>query len=105
MLENKICYCRIVRKFIFSRYKFYLQIVFKGTPPIKIDKNTGEIKRKIGHGDVGIDIGTSTIAYCSENNLKILELADKVRDMSAEKNRILRKWIDLSARQIRIIIT
>ncbi len=97
-LENKICYCRIVRKFIRSRYKFYLQIVFKGTPPIKIDKNTGEIKRKIGHGDVGIDIGTSTIAYCSENNLKILELADKVRDMSAEKNRILRK-MDRSKRQ------
>ena len=97
-LENKICYCRIVRKFIRSRYKFYLQIVFKGTPPIKIDKNTGEIKRKIGDGDVGIDIGTSTLAYCSENNLKILELADKVRDMSAEKNRILRK-MDRSKRQ------
>lgn len=97
-LENKICYCRIVRKLIRSRYKFYVQIVFRGTPPVKIDKNTGEIKRKIGHGDVGIDIGTSTIAYCSENNLKILELADKVRDMSAEKNRILRK-MDRSKRQ------
>lgn len=90
-IKNDISYCKILRKFIRGKYKFYVQIVFKGTPPIKIDKNTGEIKRKIGKGDVGIDIGTSTVAYCSENTLKILELADKVRDMSAEKRRILRK--------------
>ena len=90
-IKNEISYCRIIRKFIRGRYKFYVQIVFKGTPPVKIDKNTGEIKRKIGKGDVGIDIGTSTIAYCSENNLKIVELADKIRDTSAVKRRILRK--------------
>lgn len=90
-IRSNISYCRIVRKFIRGKYKYYVQIVFKETPPIKIDKNTGEIKGKIGKGDVGIDIGTSTVAYCSENTLKILELADKVRDMSAEKRRILRK--------------
>ncbi|WP_291256223.1 transposase [Fusobacterium sp.] len=90
-IRNDISYCRIVRKFIRGKYKFYVQIIFKGTPPLKIDKNTGEIKRKIGKGDVGIDIGTSTIAYCSENKLKILELADKIRDISAKKCRILRK--------------
>ena len=90
-IRNEISYCRIIRKFIRGKYKFYIQIVFKGTPPIKIDKNTGEIKRKIGKGDVGIDIGTSTIAYCSEKRLKIVELADKIRDTSAVKHRILRK--------------
>lgn len=90
-IKNDISYCRIVRKFIRGKYKFYVQIIFKGTPPLKTDKNTGEIKRKIGTGDVGIDIGTSTVAYCSENTLKILELADKVRNTSAEKRRILRK--------------
>nr|WP_317280341.1 transposase [uncultured Fusobacterium sp.] len=90
-IKNDISYCRIVRKFIRGKYKFYVQIIFKGTPLLKTDKNTGEIKRKIGTGDVGIDIGTSTVAYCSEKTLKILELADKVRNTSAEKRRILRK--------------
>ena len=90
-LKSKISYCRIKRKFIRNKYKFYLQLVFKGTPPVKIDKNTGEVKRKIGKGDVGIDIGVSTVAYCSENTLKILELADRIRNTSAEKRRILRK--------------
>lgn len=89
-MKSDISYCRIVRKFIRDRYKFYVQIVFKGTSPLKIDKETGEIKRKIGTGDVGIDIGTSTIAYCTEDELKILELADKVRDTSKEKRRLLR---------------
>lgn len=89
--KSKISYCRIKRKFIRNKYKFYLQLVFKGTPPVKIDKNTGEVKRKIGKGDVGIDIGVSTVAYCSENTLKILELADRIRNTSAEKRRILRK--------------
>ena len=90
-IRSDISYCRIVRKIIRGKYKFYVQIIFKGNPPLKIDKNTGEIKRRIGKRDVGTDIGNSTVACCSENNLKILELADKVRDMSAEKNRILRK--------------
>ena len=89
--KSKISYCRIKRKFIRNKYKFYLQLVFEGTPPVKIDKNTGEVKRKIGKGDVGIDIGVSTVAYCSENTLKILELVDRIRNTSAEKRRILRK--------------
>lgn len=42
-------------------------------------------------GDVGIDIGTSTIAYSSATDVKILELADKVQDIEDEKRRLLRK--------------
>lgn len=90
-LTNKICYCRIVRKFVRGKYKFYVQIVLEGDPPLKRDKKTGAFKRKLGKGDVGIDIGTSTVAYCAENELKILELADKVKDLTAKKRRILRK--------------
>ena len=90
-LKLKIAYCRIVRKFIRHTYKYYVQIVFKGTPPIKVDNETGEVKHYIGEGDVGIDIGTSTIAYSSATDVKILELADKVQDIENEKRRLLRK--------------
>ena len=90
-LTHEICYCKIIRKFVRNKYKFYVQIVFKGNAPLKRDKKTGAFKRQLGKGDVGIDIGTSTIAYCSENELKILELADKVKDLNAKKRRILRK--------------
>lgn len=51
-LKSEIAYCRIVRKFIRTKYKYYVQIVFKGTPPIKVDNETGEVKHYIGEGDV-----------------------------------------------------
>lgn len=90
-LKSELVYCYIVRKFIRNKYKYYVQITFKGTPPLKIDNETGEVKHYIGVGDVGIDIGTSTIAYSSATDVKIIELADKVQDIEDEKRRLLRK--------------
>lgn len=90
-LKSKIAYCRIVRKFIKKKYKYYVQIIFKGKPPVKVDAETGEVKHCIGQGDVGIDIGTSTIAYPSSADVKILELADNVQSIEDEKRRLLRK--------------
>ena len=98
-LKSEIAYCRIVRKIIRTKYKYYVQIVFKGTPPIKVDNETGEVKHYIGEGDVGIDIGTSTIAYSSATDVKIIELADKVQDIEDEKRKLLRK-MDRSQRAI-----
>ncbi|MDD4276163.1 MAG: transposase [Clostridia bacterium] len=90
-LQNDISYCRIVRKFVRSKYKFYLQIVFKGNPPIKVNQETGEIKNTIGNGKVGLDIGTRTIALSSSTDVKIFELADRIQNIENEKCRLLRK--------------
>lgn len=90
-LKSEIAYCRIIRRFVRKKYKYYVQIVFKGTPPIKVDNETGEVKHYLGEGDVGIDIGTSTIAYSSATDVKILELADKVQNIENQKRRLLRK--------------
>ena len=90
-MQCDICYCRIVRKFVHNKNRYYAQIVFKGNPPIKVDTETGEIKHYIGQGDVGIDIGTSTIAISSQTDVKILELANRVQSIENEKRRLLRK--------------
>lgn len=95
-LKDEICYCRIKRRFIKGKYKYYLQIVFKGVPPIKINKD-GEVKRRIGNGTVGLDIGTQTIAIVSNVDVKLLELADRVNNIEKEKRRILR-YMDRSRR-------
>ncbi|MGL5641491.1 MAG: hypothetical protein ACRDDM_04435, partial [Paraclostridium sp.] len=68
-LKNPISYCRIIRKFVRNKYKYYLQIIFKGVPPVKINLNTGEIKNPIGEGRVGLDIGTQTLAISSEKEV------------------------------------
>ncbi len=75
-MQSKICYNRIVRK---------------GNPPVKIDTDTGEMKHYIGKGDIGIDIGTRTIAISSKSDVKILELADRVENIENQKEKLLRK--------------
>ena len=90
-MQSKICYNRIVRKYVRNKYKYYVQIVFKGNPPVKVDTETGEIKHCIGEGDVGLDIGTRTIAISSQSDVKILELADRVQNIENQKRKLLRK--------------
>ena len=90
-MQCDICYNRIVRKYVRNKYKFYVQVIFKGNPPTKVDIATGEVKHCIGSGDVGLDIGTRTIAISSQSDVKILELADRVQNIEDQKRRIMRK--------------
>ena len=96
-LQNRIKYCRIKREIIKGKYHYYVQLILDGIPPIKINKETGEIKRYINDGDVGIDIGTQTLAICSDNEVKLLELAPEVNDIEKEK-RILNRKLDRQRR-------
>lgn len=96
-LRSRICFCRIKRKFVRGKYKYILQIVLEGIPPIKINKETGEIKNNIRYGTLGIDIGTQTIAYVSDYDIKLLELAPRVQNIENEKRKIQR-YMDRSKR-------
>lgn len=87
----KICYNRIIQKEIRGKYKYYLQVVFKGTPPVKYNPTTGEVKNPKRDGVVGIDLGTQTIAYCSNKEVGLIELADKVPNLEMKKRIIFRK--------------
>ena len=91
-LTNKIKYCRIVRKFIRGKNKYYVQLILDGIPPMKVNNKTGEIKNGISNGKkVGIDIGTQTIAYSSKHDVKLLELAPEIDNIEKEKRRLNRK--------------
>ncbi|MBZ9633799.1 transposase [Clostridium sp. FP1] len=90
-LLNKVKYCRIVRKFIRGKYKYYIQLVLDGIPPVKYNKETGEVKNSIGKGNVGIDIGTQTIGIASKYDVKLLELAPEVNNIETIKRKLLRK--------------
>ncbi|MCB2314346.1 transposase, partial [Clostridium tagluense] len=80
-LLNKVKYCRMVRKFIRGKYKYYIQLVLGGIPPVKYNKKTGEVKNIIGKGNVGIDIGTQTIGIASKYDVKLLELAPEINNI------------------------
>ena len=87
--NNEIKYYRVVRKWMKTKYKYYLQITFAGKPA---DKH-----REISTGRVGIDIGTQTIAIASDKSVKLLELADKINKNHIKKCELQRK-LDRSRR-------
>lgn len=90
-IQDKVKYCRIVRKLIRGEYKYYVQMVMTGIPPIKINSETGEVKNGIGVGNVGIDIGTRTVAFSSKHEVKLLELCPEVENIEHEKSILQRK--------------
>ena len=84
-LLDKVKYCRIVRKVIRGKGRYFIQLVLDGIPPKKINKETGEVKHPRNKGKVGIDIGTQTIAVVSKDEAKLLELAPNVTTLNEKK--------------------
>jgi len=96
-IQDRVKYCRFVKKDIKGKEYYYVQLILEGIPPTKINKETGEVNLYITQGDVGIDIGTQTIAYCSNVEVKLLELAPEVKNIKKQK-RVLQRKMDRSRR-------
>jgi len=89
MLTKQQKKLRVVRKWMKTRYKYYLQITLAGEP---VRKN-----REIVPGRVGIDIGTQTIAIASEKGVRLMELVEQINGNHRELHQIQRK-MDTSRR-------
>lgn len=89
-LKN-VKYCRIVRKMIRGKMRYFVQLVIKGLPPAKRDKNTGMFKVRLGKGRTGIDPGMQTMAVVSDKVVLLRELAPDVNKLESKKRLILRK--------------
>ena len=79
----------IVRRMIRGQYKYYLQMSIEGEKPQK--------GRLLGKGNVGIDLGPTTVAVSGENIVSIDKLASKCDDIQEVITRLSRK-IDRSRR-------
>lgn len=79
----------IVRRLVRGRYKYYLQMSIEGEKPQK--------GRMLGKGNVGIDLGPTTVAVSGENIASIDKLASKCDNIQEEITRLGRK-IDRSLR-------
>lgn len=89
-LSREICYCRITRKAYPEGWRYFLQLVLKGAPPVKVKPDTGELLHPMGEGRVGMDIGPQTLAYCGEDVLDLVELAPGAQNLQEEIRRINR---------------
>jgi transposase len=79
----------VVRRLVRGQYKYYLQMSIEGEKPQK--------GRTLGKGNVGIDIGPTTVAVSGENIASIDKLASKCDNIQEEITRLARK-IDRSRR-------
>jgi hypothetical protein len=82
-LSNEIRYIRVTREMFNTGYRYYVQIILEGNPPNK------DIERETG--DVGIDIGTSTIAVSSKDYVFLEELAPLSEEYNKQITAIQRK--------------
>ena len=90
MLTHEHKYYRVVRKWIKTKFKYYLQITLAGNSVVKK-------KHTIKEGRVGIDIGTQSIAIASERGVHLYELADRV-NTNHKRMLYLQRKMDASRR-------
>ena len=80
---DKLLYCQLLKKVINGKHKYYVQITFEGIPPNK---------HKVGEeNEIGLDIGTSTIAIVSDKNVRLKILAENIEIDEKETRKLQRK--------------
>lgn len=89
VLRNTLKYNRLVRRFEFGEWSYYVQSIFEGTLPTKYMSELD--------GSVGIDIGTSTIAVSSYYQTELEELASGV-ELPQREIRCLSRKLDRQRR-------
>lgn len=100
MNTYRACHNRIVLKQIRGKLRVYVQITLEGNPVSK-RKSDGSFRHKEGHGRIGIDIGTSTVAYVSKEKAVLKNLAERSvkRTFKQERELIrLQRKLDRSRR-------
>lgn len=93
------CYATLVCKKIRGKLRVYIHTTIEGPAKPKYDK-CGNIKHRLGKGTVGCDIGTQTIAYTSDNEVGLKNLAERGASISTNerKERLIYRAMDRSRR-------
>lgn len=94
-LQSDICYCAVKREKIKGKWKYYIQITLKGHVPDKFDKQTGELKRQLGKGNVGLYFTSTSLTVSTENGGKTYPL--EIKNHEDKKTELLQK-MDASRR-------
>jgi putative transposase len=88
-LQDKIKYCRLIKKVIRGKNRYFVQIALEGFPQKKRNQNYS----KDENARVGLDIGISTLAIASEKEVKLFELAEGL-SVNERQKRILQRKLD-----------
>jgi len=87
-LRSKVKFCRIVRKNIKGKYRYFVQLILEGKSLVK-EKNI--FKSAV----VGLDIGPSTIALFSKEKAELTSFCEELQSLSEDIGKI-QKQMDRS---------
>jgi hypothetical protein len=93
------CYATLVCKKIRGKLRVYVHVTIEGLSKTKYDSK-GNPKHKYGKGYVGCDIGTQTIAYTSDTEVGLKNLAERGSTIQTNerKERLIYRAMDRSRR-------
>jgi hypothetical protein len=93
------CYVSLVVQKIRGRYRVFAHIAIEGKAKPKYNKD-GEYRHKYGNGIVGADIGTQTVAYTSDAEVGLKNLAERGQSIkkSERQERLMYRAMDRSRR-------
>lgn len=98
-MQSEICYCAVKREKIKGKWKYYIQITLKGHVPDKFDKQTGELKRQLGKGNVGLYFTSTSLTVSTEDGVKTYPL--EIKNHEDKKLNCCRRWMYPDVQQIR----
>ena len=89
-IEQRVKYCRLVKRKLNTKIRFFVQLVLEGSTYLKPQFNSPD-------KEVGLDIGPSTIAHISDNHVQLEKFCHQLADKQNEI-RILQRKLDRQRR-------
>jgi len=83
-LQHRVKYCRIVRRKINSKNRFYIQLILEGKP-------YQAPEHKIGTQEIGLDVGPSTIAIVGDTKAELKQFCSEIVPKQKQKKMLQRK--------------
>ncbi len=83
-LQHRVKYCRIVKRKINGKNKFYVQLILEGKP-------YQDPEKELGKEELGMDVGPSTYAVVGETKAELKQFCDELIPKWKEKRRLQRK--------------
>lgn len=82
--DHRIKYCRLVRRKINGRNRFYVQLILEGTPY----QNPAHV---VGTEELGLDVGVGTIAIVGDTKADLKQFCAEIIPKQKEKRKLQRK--------------
>ena len=83
-INSKVKFCRIIRKNIKGKHRYFVQLILEGNPLVK-EKNTTK------DAIVGLDIGPSTIAFFNPEKVELKAFVEEIEPISKDIGSIQKK--------------